>query len=80
MLTSDTHMSELCHTTKLHIVYSIFSYQEYVLVHDPRFLVSVPDDVTMSAACMVPCSGITAHTAAISVQGSVENAIKLNGK
>ena len=57
-----------------------YSYQSYVSVSDDRFLVPVPDDVTMDVACLFGCSALTSYNAVRKVAPSIKRSCDNNGE
>ena len=49
------------------------------MVHDPSFLLKVPDEVTMDIASMVPCGAITAYHASTKLRDSINEAMRIRG-
>ena len=80
---SNFFQSALSHSSfKLASHYCVFviSFQSHVVVPDPSMVVRVPHQVALDAACMVPCSGITALSAVRSIVAVVNQAVTLTGQ
>ncbi|KAI8494182.1 hypothetical protein Bbelb_279420 [Branchiostoma belcheri] len=54
-------------------------FSDYVAVADVRMLMRVPETVAMDTACLLPCSGLTAYNAVMSVLNTVEGFVKDHG-
>ncbi|XP_019639950.1 PREDICTED: uncharacterized protein LOC109481802 [Branchiostoma belcheri] len=54
-------------------------FSDFVTVADVRMLMRVPETVAMDTACLLPCSGLTAYNAVMSVLNTVEGFVKDHG-
>ncbi|CAH1258828.1 ADH1B [Branchiostoma lanceolatum] len=51
-------------------------FSDYVVIPDAKLLVKVPDTIAMDAACLLPCSGITAYNAVCNMVPTVQDFAK----
>eukprot|EP00058_Branchiostoma_floridae_P022773 XP_002608263.1 hypothetical protein BRAFLDRAFT_125079 [Branchiostoma floridae] len=55
-------------------------YSEYVSVPHPRYLVKVPEGLSMDVAAVLACGGLTAYNGVTTVQPTVEKLSKFRGQ
>lgn len=55
-------------------------YSSHVVVVHRRFAVKVPSELSLSKACMLPCSGLTTYNAVSKIRPSIEQAVAKKGK
>jgi len=54
-------------------------FSSYVAVPESKFVLKVPDSVSLDIACMLPCSGITTYNAVTTVKPVIEEIVNIEG-
>ncbi|XP_078489328.1 alcohol dehydrogenase-like [Ciona intestinalis] len=55
-------------------------YASHIAVGDAKFVIKLPDSVSLDFACMLPCSGLTTYNAVTNAKDTVERAMRYKGK